>query len=180
MASLAEQMVIYRAFHGDPRNRLAYFIGVPLVTFSVLLVLSWFRFGPALEIPLSGATIFYVCLAIYCLSLDQRVALFQAPFTLVLLCAADWIARWPFHQSLIVFAVAFIGGWMIQLVGHRMERNRLAVAGKLLQIINAPLFLAGEALLALDLHTDLRRTIELDSLMHEQSLSIHDELVVSP
>ena len=46
MTSLKEQLVSYGAYHQDPRNKLTHFVGVPLVTFSLFLVLSWFRFAP--------------------------------------------------------------------------------------------------------------------------------------
>ena len=44
MTSLKDQLVSYAAYHRDPRNKLTHFVGVPLVTFSLFLVLGWFRF----------------------------------------------------------------------------------------------------------------------------------------
>jgi uncharacterized membrane protein YGL010W len=93
---------------------------------------------------------------VYYLLLDWRVALLQAPFTLALLVLADRVALWPFAQSLAVFAGAFLGGWVVQLVGHGFEGRRPALADNLLQIFNAPLFLTAEVLFLLGFRPELR------------------------
>lgn len=145
MRSLAEQMESYEAYHGDWRNKLTHFVGVPLVTFSILLFLSWLRFHHDASIPFTGGTLFYLIVFLYYLRLDWKIALLQAPFTLALLWLADRIAVWPFAESAAVFLAAFVGGWIIQLAGHAIEGRRPALADNLLQIFNAPLFLTVEA-----------------------------------
>jgi uncharacterized membrane protein YGL010W len=149
-------MRAYGAYHHDWRNKLTHFVGVPLVSFAILLFLAWLRFAPAPEVPYSGAALFYVVVLLYYLALDWRVALVQAPFTLALLVLADRVAMWPFAESLAVFAATFIGGWIIQLFGHAMEGRRPALLDNLLQIFNAPLFLTVEVLFLLNFRQDLR------------------------
>ncbi len=144
MKSLTEQVRAYEAYHYDMRNRLTHFVGVPLVTFAIFLFLGWLRFAHYPTAPFTGATLFYLIVFIYYLMLDWKIALLQAPCTLFLLWLADRIAQWPFAESLTVFLVAFIGGWIIQLIGHAMEGRRPALADNILQIFNAPLFLAVE------------------------------------
>jgi len=154
--TLAEQLASYEAYHRDPRNKLTHFVGVPLVTFSLFLFLSWLRFVPAPEVPFTGATLFYLFVAIYYLRLDWKIAVLQAPFTLALLWLADWVARLPFQESLLVFLAAFVAGWIIQLLGHYWEGRRPALADNILQIFNAPLFLTAEVLFLLGFGKDLR------------------------
>jgi uncharacterized membrane protein YGL010W len=144
MKTLAEQVAAYEAYHHDWRNRATHFVGVPLVTFAIFLFLGWLRFVHYPEIPFTGATLFYTIVFLYYLVLDWKIALLQAPATLTLLWLANWIAVWPFPQSLEVFLAAFVGGWIIQLIGHAMEGRRPALADNLLQIFNAPLFLTVE------------------------------------
>jgi uncharacterized membrane protein YGL010W len=156
MKSLAEQLGAYSAYHRDWRNKLTHFVGVPLVIFALFLFLGWLRFAPAPEDPYTGATLFYLVVFVYYLCLDWRVALLQAPFTLALLVLADRVALWPFAQSLAVFAGAFLGGWVVQLVGHGWEGRRPALADNVLQIFNAPLFLTAEVLFLLGLRPELR------------------------
>jgi uncharacterized membrane protein YGL010W len=148
MKSLSEQVNAYEAYHHDMRNRLTHFVGVPLVTFAIFLFLGWLRFAHYPAIPFTGATLFYFIVFIYYLILDWKIALLQAPFTLFLLWLADRIAVWPFLESLTAFLIAFIGGWIIQLIGHALEGRRPALADNILQIFNAPLFLTVEVVSA--------------------------------
>jgi uncharacterized membrane protein YGL010W len=156
MTSLKDQLQNYGAYHRDPRNKLTHFIGVPLVTFSLFLVLSWFRFAPAPDWPITGATLFFLVVVLYYLRLDWSVALLQAPANLVLLALADRAALLPFRQSLAIFLATFVAGWVFQLLGHAMEGRRPALADNLLQIFNAPLFLTVEVLFLFGLRQDLR------------------------
>jgi uncharacterized membrane protein YGL010W len=157
MKTLAEQLAAYEAYHRDPRNTLTHFVGVPLVTFGLFLLLSWLRFVHAPEAPfLTGAALFYLSVAIYYLVLDWKVALLQAPFSLSLLWLADRVALWPFPESLAVFLAAFVGGWVVQLVGHYFEGRRPALTDNLLQIFNAPLFLTTEVMFLLGFGRELR------------------------
>jgi uncharacterized membrane protein YGL010W len=147
MTSLQAQLDAYAAYHKDPRNKLTHFFGVPLVTFALFLFLGWFRFVADPYLPLlSGAGLFYLVVFLYYLNLDWFIALVQAPLTLLLLWLADWVALRPFAESLTVFAAAFIGGWVIQLVGHAIEGRRPALADNVMQVFNAPLFLTVEML----------------------------------
>jgi uncharacterized membrane protein YGL010W len=145
MKSLSEQIESYAAYHRDARNKLTHFFGVPLVTFSVFVCLGWIRLTDSV-IPVTGATIFCAVVFVYYLVLDWRIALCQAPFSLLLLWLADWVARLPLAESLTIFALTFVGGWVIQLVGHAFEGRRPALFDNLLQVFNAPLFLTGEVM----------------------------------
>jgi uncharacterized membrane protein YGL010W len=155
MTPLRQQLESYAAYHRDPRNKLTHFFGVPLVTFSLFLALSWFRWHYAPNLPITAATLFYLVVFVYYLRLDWSIALLQFPFSLALLFVADRVALWPLGESLAVFFAAFVGGWTIQLIGHAMEGKRPALMDNLLQIFNAPLFLTAEVLFALGRRRDL-------------------------
>ncbi|HVK14897.1 MAG TPA: Mpo1-like protein [Gemmataceae bacterium] len=163
MKSLAEQLAAYAAYHRDPRNKFTHFVGVPLVTFALLLALGWLRFVPAPDLPITGATLFYLGVAIYYLVLDWRIALCQLPFTLALLLLADRVAKWPFQDSLLAFGATFVSGWAVQLAGHAVEGRRPALAANLLQIFNAPLFLATEVIWLLGFRGDLRSAVRSET-----------------
>ncbi|HKB39585.1 MAG TPA: Mpo1-like protein [Gemmataceae bacterium] len=159
MKSLAEQLDAYAAYHADPRNKLTHFVGVPLVSFALFLALGWLRFVHAPEAPCTGATLFYLVVFLYYLRLDWRLALCQLPFTLPLWWLADRVALWPWRDSVLVFLATFLGGWVVQLLGHGLEGRRPALADNLLQVFNAPLFLAAEVALLLGLRQDLRGAV---------------------
>lgn len=156
MKSLSEQIAAYEAYHRDFRNKLTHFVGVPLVTYSILHFFSWLRYVNNPDIPFTGGTVFYTIVFIYYLRLDWKVALLQAPATLTLLFLADLFARRPMPESAWVFVTAFVGGWIIQLIGHAFEGRRPALADNFLQIFNAPLFLTTEVMQSLGYAKNLR------------------------
>jgi uncharacterized membrane protein YGL010W len=155
MRSLKDQIKSYGAYHRDPRNKLTHFFGVPLVTFSLFLILSWFRFVAAPQAPVSAATVFFVVVCVYYFRLDWPVALAVTPVNVLLLWLADRAALLPFATSFLIFLATFVLGWIIQLVGHAIEGRRPALADNLLQVFNAPLFLTVEVLALLKLRADL-------------------------
>jgi len=58
------------------------------------------------------------------------------------------------------FAVLFIGGWILQLVGHVYEGRRPALTDNLFQIFVAPIFLVAEAFFALGYKPRLREAVQ--------------------
>src|SRR6266481_8231268 len=126
MKSLSEQIESYASYHRDARNKLTHFFGVPLVTFSLFLCLGWIRLTDWV-VPVTAATIFCSIVFVYYLILDWRIALWQAPFSLLLLWLANGAARLPFKKSLLIFALTFVGGWLIQILGHAFEGRRPAL-----------------------------------------------------
>ena len=155
MLTLREQMQSYGAYHRDPRNKMTHVLGVPLVTFSLFLFLGWFRFVHARGLPITAATLFYLGVLVYYFRLDRGIAMIQLPITLPLLILADWVAQEPLLYSGTVFLATFIGGWIVQLIGHAIEGRRPALADNILQVFNAPLFLTIEALALAGLRRDL-------------------------
>ncbi len=158
MKSLVEQMQSYASYHRDTRNKISHFFGVPLVVYSLFIPLGWFRWvhGPA---PISAATLFYAGVFIYYCRLDYRIALLQMPISVGLLYLADQASTLPIKDSLAFFAASFVGGWIIQLLGHVFEGKRPALADNITQIFNAPLFLMVEFLIFLGFRKDLKAQI---------------------
>ena len=159
MKSIEEQMVSYSSYHRDFRNKFTHFFGVPLVVFALFIPMGWFRFAP-LDIPLSMATIFIFFVTVYYLCLDWRLTLVQLPFSLALYYGADQVAVLPFKESATIFIMSFVGGWIIQLLGHVFEGKRPALVDNILQIFNAPLFLAMEVLFLIGFRKEMRSQVD--------------------
>jgi uncharacterized membrane protein YGL010W len=96
----------------------------------------------------------------YYFVLDVPLALAMAVVIGLLLWLAGWISAFPPTQAWIVFAVLFVGGWILQLVGHVFEGRRPALVDNLLQIFVAPLFLAAEVFFALGYKPELRQAVQ--------------------
>jgi uncharacterized membrane protein YGL010W len=69
--------------------------------------------------------------------------------TAILVFIGQGIADLGAAQGWIWFGILFVGGWILQLVGHVFEGRKPALADNLLQIFVAPIFLAAEVFFAL-------------------------------
>lgn len=159
MKTLEQQMSVYLRYHRDGRNKATHFIGVPLIVFAILIPMSW----PAVTV--AGLTItlaaaFVAVVLVYYFVLDAALALALVPVVGFLLWAADRIAQAGMAFGWEVFTAAFVGGWILQLVGHVFEGRRPALVDNLFQIVIAPIFLMAELFFALGLKRDVRRATE--------------------
>ncbi len=159
MTALTEQLSRYAGYHRDRRNIGVHFIGIPMITAAVAILLSrpaWVLGGvpvsPALALAL-GATLFY-------LRLDRRYAL-----TMAAILAVDvWIGARLASGSTALWLGAGLGlfviGWIFQLVGHVWEGRKPAFLDDLVGLLVGPLFIVAELGFALGLRTEVRDAIE--------------------
>ena len=158
MKNLEEQMSVYAAYHQDARNKATHFIGVPAIVLSLFIPLAWLRIEAG-GITLTAAMAVAAALLVYYCLLDFPLGLAM----IVVMAALGWIG----HQiaglgathGWIWFALLFVGGWILQLVGHVFEGRRPALADNLFQALVAPIFLAAEAFFALGYKPDLHRRV---------------------
>jgi uncharacterized membrane protein YGL010W len=62
----------------------------------------------------------------------------------LLLYGADMVSRLPLLQSGLWFLATFVGGWILQLVGHVFEGKKPALVDNFFQVFIAPIFLMAE------------------------------------
>ena len=159
MKTLAQQMAVYNAYHQNAQNKLTHFFGVPAIILALLIPLSW----PAVHIGgvmVTAAMAFVATVSLYYLVLDFALGLLTVAFVLPMLWAAHIIAGQGYAVGWIAFAVAFVGGWILQLIGHAIEGRRPALVDNFFQIFVAPVFLVAEALFALGSRLDLKEEVE--------------------
>jgi uncharacterized membrane protein YGL010W len=157
VSNIVELMSAYYRYHTRPITRLTHFIGVPAIVYAIQIL---FCRIPVLDFSLAwvGAG----ALLIYYLFLDVTLATATAIFLLPLTYLAELTAHEPY--SLGIFFVAFIGGWIAQLVGHYHEGKRPALTDNILQIFVAPIFLVAELVFMVGLRRNLQKeVIELAS-----------------
>jgi len=153
-----EQLAMYSAYHRDRRNQMTRHVGVPLIVFSLLLALSQVPLGEVGGVPVAAnAVVLGLLLLLYIVTVPLTGFL-TAVFYIVLLILAQKLAA---HPAVGWFAgAAFIGGWIIQFIGHVFEGRRPALVDNALQIFMAPPFLIAEVLFALGLEKTL--AVDLD------------------
>ncbi len=159
MKTLEEQMAVYAAYHQDARNKATHFVGVPVIILSLFIPLAWPRFEIA-GLPLTAAMLFAIVVLAYYFILDFFLGLAMAALTLGLVWAGHQIAALGAGPGWAWFAALFVGGWILQLVGHGFEGRRPALADNLFQIFVAPIFLCAEMFFALGYKPGLHRAVQ--------------------
>ena len=159
MKTLEEQMSFYAAYHQDARNKATHFIGVPAIMLSLFIPLAWLKLQVG-GLNLSAAILLAAVVLIYYVFLDPIIALATAIFTACLVLLGTWIASQGMAVGWSAFAVLFVGGWILQLVGHVFEGRKPALADNLFQIFIAPIFLCAEVAFALGYKPQLHSAVQ--------------------
>jgi uncharacterized membrane protein YGL010W len=141
-------MSVYAAYHQDGRNKATHFVGVPVIVLSLMIPLAWLRIEAG-GITVTAAMAITTLLLAYYLALDFALGLAMLVVMGALLWLGQKIADQGAMAGWIWFGILFVGGWILQLVGHVFEGRRPALADNLFQIFVAPIFLCAEAFFAL-------------------------------
>jgi len=141
-------MSFYAAYHQDGRNKATHFIGVPAIMLSLFIPLAWLRADIG-GVTLTAAMLFAAVVLVYYFLLDVPLALAMLVFTALLVYVADRIAAQGAAAGWTWFAILFVGGWILQLVGHVYEGRKPALVDNLVGIFVAPIFLCAEIFFAL-------------------------------
>jgi uncharacterized membrane protein YGL010W len=165
MKSLEDQMSVYAAYHQDARNKATHFVGVPIIVLSLFIPLAWLQVDVG-GVAITAAMVVAAALILYYLVLDILLGVVMLGVFIVLGWIGHWIAGLGAVQGWAWFAVLFVGGWILQLVGHMYEGRRPALADNLFQIFVAPIFLAAEVLFALGYKRELKQRVEVNSAAH--------------
>src|ERR1041385_4267222 len=155
MKTIEEQMATYAAYHQDVRNKATHFVGVPVIVLSLFIPPAWLRIGDV-----SAGMILAAVLTVYYLMLDLPLGLAMLVVFGALLWAGEQIAMMGAIAGWSWFAVLFVGGWILQLVGHVYEGRRPALADNLFQIFVAPIFLCAELFFALGYKPKLHAAVQ--------------------
>lgn len=159
MKTLIDHLAQYAAYHRDPRNIHTHFVGVPMIMFAVVVLLSrpaWMAGG----LPVTPALFCALASSIFYFRLDFRFGLVMAALLAAMLAAAQWVAL----QSMSVWLATGIGlfavGWVIQFVGHYYEGRKPAFVDDLAGLIVGPLFVVAEWGFALGMRKEVQAAIE--------------------
>ena len=163
MKTLEDQMAFYAAYHQDARNKATHFVGVPVIMLSLFIPLAWLHVDVG-GFSVSAAMLFAAVVLAYYFVLDVPLGLAMLVVTTLLVWAGDRIAALGAVPGWIWFGVLFVGGWILQLVGHVFEGRKPALADNLFQIFVAPIFLAAEVFFALGYKRDLHDRVRTRAL----------------
>ncbi len=151
-----DQMAMYSAYHRNGRNRATHFVGIPLIVFAIFVPLAMVRVWDQVSLGM----VLFVLAGLFYLWLDRTLGALMALVLLLLLVLGEWVAAQGTTTAWSVFAIAFVGGWAFQLVGHVYERRRPALADNLLQALIGPMFLVAETAFALGFKRPMHDAVE--------------------
>lgn len=158
-AFFRRQLGRYAAVHRSGRNKATHFVGIPLIVFSLLLVLALCRV-PLASLEISMALAIGGLAALGWIALDLGIGLIMAALLLAAGYAAQGLAGalGP-ATTIIAFFCLFIGGWILQFIGHIFEGRRPALVDNLFQGFIGPMFLVAETLVASGYRADLATVV---------------------
>lgn len=157
MKTLVDLMRSYESYHTKNVTKLTHFVGVPAITFSILMIFNWIHV-PLFKLSLAWLSI--SILLLYYLWLDFRLGLVAIGIFLPMTYAATAIATNHFNLgAFALFIFLFIGGWVLQLLGHYHEGNRPALIDNFFQVIVAPIFLIAEGVFRMGYRKALKQAI---------------------
>ncbi|UTW59234.1 DUF962 domain-containing protein [Kordiimonas sp. SCSIO 12603] len=155
-----EQMAMYSAYHRDYRNQLTHHLGVPMIVFSIMVLLSPIELMQFESGPLNLATVLMAGLLLFYILSAPLVGTIATFIYGGLLYFANIVGQTNMEIVLKIFGVFFVGGWAIQFTGHIYEGRKPALFDNILQIFMAPSFLIAEVLFLLKLEKGLKAEIE--------------------
>lgn len=167
MKSLEEQMSVYLRYHRHPKNKLTHFFGVPLIMFSLLVVFGLVRIQMG-EVSVTLASVLALALLAYYFRLDAVLAVAMTLFIAVLMILANRVCTLGTPAAVSVFGTAFVGGWVLQLIGHAYEGRRPAFVDNFVQLFIAPIFLMAEVFFAFGYKRDVAERVEALALLGER------------
>ena len=168
MKNLEQQMAFYAAYHQDARNKATHFAGVPVIILSLFIPLAWLRVDVG-GVPVTAAMLVAAAVLVYYFILDVPLALAMAAITVALVWAGQQIAALGAAAGWTAFGALFVGGWILQLVGHGFEGRRPALTDNLFQIFVAPIFLCAEIFFALGYKPALHHAVQQRALRMRSS-----------
>ena len=127
----------YARYHRDPKNKLTHYLGIPIIVFAVVVFLRLIQ-GPQLAgINLDGALMAMIPIGIFYLALNLGTGLGM------MLIFALMYALAPSVGTTLAL-ILFIGGWVLQFIGHYFEGKKPAFFKNGVHLLIGPLWVLND------------------------------------
>ena len=160
MKTLTEQLAGYAAYHRDRRNIATHLVGVPVIVFAVVVLLSRPTLGTLGGAPVTPALLAALAAGLYYVVLDIGLGTLMSVVLAAMLAAAAPLAAGTVGVWLGWGVGLFVAGWIVQFVGHAWEGRKPAFLDDVAGLLIGPLFVAAELAFLLGLRGALRAEIE--------------------
>jgi uncharacterized membrane protein YGL010W len=159
MRSLTDHLANYADYHRDRRNIATHFFGIPVIVLAIAALLS----RPAVDVgglPLSPALVAIAGTCVFYFRLDLRYGLTMTALMGLAAVFGAQVAALSTTTWLVVSLGMFVGGWVVQFVGHFFEGKKPAFVDDLVGLVVGPLFVVAEVGFAFGLRRELHAEIE--------------------
>lgn len=146
MNDFRQLMDSYTHQHQQGVNQLLHKVGIPLILFSVFMILSWVNldFGTVWKISFSWIVLITTAIYYFRLGIFKLAAATSILLLILLIIALLVAGPTPTQTTSILAAALFVTGWGLLFVGHLLEKSKPAFIQSLGQVLVAPLFLVNE------------------------------------
>lgn len=149
MRNATELMIKYAAYHRDERNIATHLVGIPLIIFSIGVLLARPPFAVQ-DLTLTPAWLLWGVTTLWYMTRGNlMLALAVSTMNLVLIGLAQPVGAMSTAVWLLVGIGAFVVGWMFQFVGHYYEGRKPAFVDDISGLFVGPMFVVAEAMFAL-------------------------------
>lgn len=137
----------YGADHRDATNQLIHWICVPLILWSVIALLWTVPVPARIGRPGLWAAVAMFLAFIWYYRQSRRLGLAMALAFVVLAFITEVLFRYFGTQGLLLLAiVVFVGAWIGQFIGHRIEGKKPSFFTDLFYLLIGPAWLMGKAM----------------------------------
>ncbi len=160
MRNATELMISYARYHRDPRNIATHFVGIPLIIFSIGILLARPTFVVS-GLSLSPAWLLWAVTTLWYFTRGNIfLALSVSVLNFVLISLAQPLGALGTALWLTFGVGIFVVGWVLQFVGHYYEGKKPAFVDDISGLFVGPMFVVAEALFATGWRRDLVGEIE--------------------
>ena len=157
---LMEMLTGYAASHQHPFNILVHMIGIPTIMLGVLIPMSWANMDVG-GVTVTLGHVVMLAFFLFYMTLDTVFAAVFLVFALLIAQLAGYIGTMPTAQAGTVAAVAFLGGYAAQFVGHAVEKSMPVLVKHPIQAqLAAPFFTVVEMFKILGLRDELFHEVQ--------------------
>ena len=156
-------MVQYAHYHRDRRNIVTHFVGIPLIFLAIAVLLAspvW----PVAGLALTPAWLMWGITSVWYLSRGQwLLGLATSLVNGLLVALAHDLLSMPLPGGWAAWQMGvalFVVGWVFQFIGHYYEGRKPAFVDDIVGLLVGPMFVVGEAMMALGLLGNLHRAID--------------------
>ena len=169
MKTVTEQLAQYACYHRNRKNIATHLVGIPLIVFAIVSLLSRPQFAELAFMSITPALCVVVVAVLYYVRLDLRLGVLMAALLALCLWGGSALAATSTAMWLSWSLALFLVGWVWQFVGHYFEGRKPAFVDDIVGLVIGPLFVVAEVVFMLGLRPQLHQQVEarVEQLMRD-------------